>query len=191
MPQQDEETTFTSPSRRRASNQRGSGPHGLNPAWQTMNFGRYRGSLIGSLLINQPDYVNFLLSVSNPDGPLARQVPSIHDLIEIFDAKPYLKSCRGLDCSRSATRVSLYYRRFQPFYWCQQCRPTGQGAAGSKLEIIRSYRDALDYAKAGGGMARLRTEPAAKRKKLIRELAVAKGLRDPGGEREIREFFGG
>jgi len=105
-------------------------------------------------------------------------------LIRIFDAKPFLRNCRGRECTKPATCLSAYGdNSYAARWWCDDCDPYQLGARDGKLSLIKTYHDAFLH-------HNLYHTPKGFLNDLVRNMAVEKGLSHRIGHKEAEEFFG-
>jgi hypothetical protein len=145
-----------------------------------IEFGKHYGTSLEPLVLKDPVYVAWMLSVQEPGRGLQRAVAHARRLIGMFDAKPFVTPCSW---SRPATRCTAYAVCASLAPWCDECDPYSQGAARGKLTEIRTYQDALNL-----GFSN--TAPKRSMKSAVRNLARAKGLPDRVGELDAQQFFG-
>src|SRR5262245_6485942 len=124
-----------------------------------------------------------MLRAEGRTGAFERIQREVRRLIRVFDEKPFVVTCRGDGCDSDATRGSLSQGGVRPIWWCEDCDPSEFGASPSKLYMVESFADAVDYISVWCGDNR---EPL---RILIRELAQAKGLPARVGEQQARMFF--
>ena len=147
-------------------------------------FGKYSDKLVEIVLLKDPNYIAWILGVPNPKGRMLLIKSEIQRLIRIFDAKPFLRNCRGRDCTRLATRLSVYFDDvYHPMYWCEDCDPSQMGARDGQLSMVKTYQDARLH-------HTLFHTPKSFLKDLVRNMAVEKGLPKRVGEKEAEGFFG-
>lgn len=150
-------------------------------------FGKYAGKSTEILVLKHPDYAFSILGEREATGHFHDIQVEIRRLIQLFDQKPILRPCMcgPCMCGRCATRGTVYKRTVQPYWWCENCDPYRLGASPGKLQIIRSYFDAVDCANMCGAGWR------SAFKILINEMARAKGLPERVGEAQALAFFSG
>jgi hypothetical protein len=107
-----------------------------------VTLGKYKGKSVELLVLKEPDYVNWLLA-QNLSGPLLAVKKRAQSLIAQFDAKPVQKKCSAQTCGNLATRATVYSNNLSPYWWCANCDPYQFGANAGKLQILRTYSDAL------------------------------------------------
>lgn len=146
-----------------------------------VTFGEHKGTSVETLILKEPGYVSWVLSVPNPSGPMRALKAEIERLITIFDGKPFSKVCHG--CQKVATNCSVYrYNTYMPMWWCDNCDPYQSGADAGKLQVISTYRQALGHSKAYST-----TKDALRT--LIKTMAQAKGLPARIGKSQAQAFF--
>jgi hypothetical protein len=145
-------------------------------------FGKHAGKSLEYLILRQPDYVMWMLDQKAATDWFADAKRELRTLIASFDQKPMVIECYA-DCGNCATRGSVGRGFTLPYWWCDACDPCQLGASPSSLVIIRTYLDVVGYVamRCGGRRADLR--------KLIRELAHAKGLPTRAGRDDVVGFF--
>jgi hypothetical protein len=150
-----------------------------------IKFGKYRGKSVESLLLTEPDYAAWICRVDNPTAELLRIRLEIKRLVERFDLKRIVMRCQNPECREFATRCSVYYRAVRPKWWCDKCDPYLAGATPGKLEIIRSYWEVVWYVNACCDDRKMAM------RRLVKELARAKGLPTRAGDAQAIAFFRG
>jgi hypothetical protein len=146
-------------------------------------FGKHIGMSVERLVLTQPDYVVWMLGKEGATGALRQAQQEAGRLVRVFDRKPILEPCRAPGCGNVATRASVYRGSVWPAWWCDTCDPDQLGASPGKLDIIRTYLDAVTYVNVccSGRRQALRV--------IIKELARAKGLPERVGETQAVTFF--
>jgi len=148
-------------------------------------FGRYKGTIVEKIMINQPGYIDWLLR-EGLDDKFKYLLEHINLCIMRFDNKPFAKQCMGTEnkvrCGNIATRISLYPGNLTTYFWCDQCNPYQFGAQKG-LAIISTYRDALDYVHYHCG----NSNPDFRF--LIKQLSELKGLTGRKTSNNILSFF--
>ncbi len=142
-------------------------------------FGEHKGKSVDFVILKEPDYVQWILSMSNANGPLIQVRNEVLRLISIFDSKPFIIKCFGCK-RRPATRLSLAHPTSSPYWWCDVCSHLSMGC-DSHLTIVRTYENALLYSKLFPQSFDL--------KSFILDLAKAKGLPPRVGEPQATNFF--
>jgi hypothetical protein len=150
-----------------------------------VHFGKQKGKLVEELVIKNPDYVSWVLSVPNPTWALAALRDEAQRLIQLFDAKPFIRQCQGEGCANLACRLSVYVdNTSELMWWCAECNPYQMGANGGRLFMVSTYHGAL------GHIRNICGNHKASMIELIRGLAAVKGLPSRSGEKQLMEFFG-
>ena len=109
-----------------------------------ISFGKNKGKTVECLIINDPDYISWLLR-ADANGEVRKAQLYAGSLMRIFDAKPLRKKCDGCNCSAIATRATFYTGNVHPYWWCDNCDPSDQGANPGNLHVVKTYLDALAY----------------------------------------------
>lgn len=147
-----------------------------------ISFGPERGKSVEITMLKRPDFISWTLGAES--GPAAQLALTARSLMVKFDSKPILKSCDGRGCSSQATRCTVYQNNvFTPYWWCDSCDPYSNGALPGKLQVIRTYNDALKH------VTQYCQGSRADCRQLIIELARAKGLPKRVGETQAQAFF--
>ena len=73
-----------------------------------LKFEKYSDKSIEMIILKDPAYVVWILTERNPQGRLAIVKIEVQRLIRIFDAKPFFRNCQGMECTKPATRLTLY-----------------------------------------------------------------------------------
>jgi hypothetical protein len=144
--------------------------------------GKHKDKLMDVIILKEPSYVSWLLDQSAAGGLLAMKNEA-KSLISKFDNKRYTVMCSGHDCMSSATRLSVYLDNVTPFWWCNHCDPYEKGANPGKLQIFSKYSDALHHVK------NYCNGKSTHYKKIIKEMAKAKGLPNRAGDAQAKYFF--
>lgn len=131
-------------------------------------------------ILKSPDEVAATLSQSNLGDPASQEV---RRLIRVFDSKPFVCKCTNANCSKRATRCTVYRGNSDPYYWCDDCDPCSLGASEWKIQAVRTYEEAIDHVtiSCNGRKRDLRD--------IIRKLATAKGLPIKANAGQIAAFF--
>lgn len=146
-----------------------------------INIGKFSGKTTESVLIKEPDYVQWTLDQNNAKDALQVIRKDFIRLMEIFDGKPIKKKC--YKCKEPAQKISFYQGNISPYFWCGTCDPYCQGALSGKLSIITKYRQALSF------VSSTCQGRKSDYKSIIRELAIAKGMPDRITGIEAQSFF--
>src|SRR5262249_23486852 len=148
----------------------------VSPFFQVKNpemylgFGKHCGKMLEAILLEDPGYVLWMLTCRYPKSDLARAREEALRLVELFDAKPILRSCHNPSCNKAATGASLYVYSLAPLWWCQDCSPYQAGVAPGGLHTVSSYGSVVFYIQEiWFGLEYLIG-------RLLRKLAEAKGL---------------
>lgn len=148
-----------------------------------ISFGKHDGKSIEAMVLKEPAYVDWMLRSQNPSSHMAAACEEAQRLIGIFNAKRILRPCTSRDCGNAGARFSVYQENVDLVPWCAGCDPYDLGARSGKLAVIQSYDQAIQYVKSwcsarDGDM-----------RKIIREMASAKGLPSRVGDTQAEEFF--
>jgi len=148
-----------------------------------VGFGKHAAMSVEMLVLKQPDYVRWVLEQATPSGRMRVVQQECQRLIFRFNAKPLVKRCSGNGCTQGATRASVYKDNLTPVWWCDVCDPCQMGADAGKLQIVRTYQDAIIQVDSYcvGNRSDL--------KYLVKALAQAKGLPSRVGEAQAQAFF--
>ena len=105
-------------------------------------------------------------------------------LMPIFDAKPIVKPCLGEGCENNATCLSICRDNIDMLrWWCDDCDPCQQGAARDRIQVLRTYMDALTH------IQQFCNRRKGDCRELIGEIARAKGLPKSYNEARAAKFF--
>lgn len=150
-----------------------------------ITFGKHAGKSLELLILKQPDYIAWMLQQQNAHGAMKRVQEAAKRLMARFDAKPILKDCFGQPAAaHKATRCTVYQNNVTvPHWWCDTCDPYQSGANPGKLQVIRTYEEALAHVTFWCGGR------ASDYKSLVKDLAQAKGLPARVGEKQAAAFF--
>lgn len=137
------------------------------------------------LLLTEPFYVRHVLSFRHTAGASRVLQNEFRRVMAIFNAKPIFKQCSGRGCKRNATRASVYRDNIATRWWCDECDPYQAGASRGKLQMVKTYMDALQHVDAfcGGHVAEY--------KMLVGKLIVAKGLTERVTQARAEAFLPG
>jgi hypothetical protein len=144
--------------------------------------GKHKGKSVKLLVLKDPDYVHWLFG-ENVSGPLLAVKNQAQQLINRFDAKPIQKQCYSSNCSSSAIRATVYGNNISPYWWCANCDPYQSGANNGKLQVLRTYSDALSH------VVLYCASRKSDFREIIKEFAEAKGLPKRVGEQQCAAFF--
>jgi hypothetical protein len=145
---------------------------------------KHAGRSVTLVMLLDPGYINWALSMPRPSGEFIEIQPHIRRLAKMFDVKPYSCACSGPGCSQAPTRVSVYRESLSVMPWCDSCSPLGAGADKWKIAVLRTFAEALVYVTSQCPTPRINYA------KLVRRWAHLKGL--PQGkltERLAADFF--
>jgi hypothetical protein len=148
-----------------------------------INFGKHRGYSTDWLVLNDPGYYWWMCGCCGGAGHFLEAYAEATRLLWHIDAKPFLVTCGGDQCSNQATRVTAYDGVAQLKPWCDSCDPYSTGASPGKLSIIRACRQAMNYVASTTGQS-------SDQKAIINYLAQAKGLPAGADVFERQAFFG-
>lgn len=73
-----------------------------------ITFGKKAGQVVEKVLIDDPDYVLWMLHEPSPRGALASVVRHVSGCLKNLDARKFVQVCAGKACGTTATRLSLY-----------------------------------------------------------------------------------
>jgi hypothetical protein len=148
-----------------------------------VTFGKHSGKSAEMLVLKHPDYAWWMLGVELPTAFLRQVQQELRRLIKVYNDKPIVVPCQAPDCGSTATRGSVSRGAVWPRFWCDECDPYQLGASSGKLQIVRSFEDAICYVNmfCEGRKDMMRI--------LIKELARAKGLPTRVGEQQAEKFF--
>jgi hypothetical protein len=143
------------------------------------NKGKHEGKTFEEVLLKDPAYAQWLIANGAP--AIAKE---FQRLIKVFDKKPMTAPC--VECGSTATRATGYAGSPALFFWCESCDPRRSGASvadPSKLGLVRTFKNAtrhIDDTLNGKNTAKA---------KIVRQLALAKGLPKRAGEDAALAFF--
>lgn len=147
-----------------------------------VTFGKHKGKSLEALVLKEPDYISWLLT-QNATGPMLLAQNEVKALIAKFNKKPMKQKCNGKSCTSLATRITVYRDNVSPYWWCGNCDPYQTGALDGKLQVISDYVSALNHVDLYCGSKK------SDFKKIIKEIAIGKGLPKRVGESQSQEFF--
>jgi hypothetical protein len=130
-------------------------------------FGKYWGIAAEWILLHDPAYVCWMLSVASPKGGLAIFVPEVRRLIAALDARPLLAKCHEHRCLARATRGTLCRGVPEILWWCETCDP---------YFVLRPYTVIRTYLETAQCVGQHALDRNTRQRALILQLAVAKGL---------------
>lgn len=147
-----------------------------------VRFGKHSGKTVEEIVLRDPDYVAWLLRQETPRGQMEAVCAEARRLIWIFDGKPFAARCSS--CEATATRCSIYRGPNHGLRcWCDECDPYSAGAGPGKLEVIRTYADAVRHVTSQCSSGKTDS------RRIIRELAQVKDLPARARLNKIRAFF--
>lgn len=143
---------------------------------------RHRGKLIEKLIITEPVYIGWLLSVGVFPRYRAAE-KHIRWCIKRFDEKPLVVRCQSKGCTHSATRFTLYPNSPIPHYWCDCCQPESDAASLISASTFKEIFHILKVwcAKSNRNFGRM----------LLRDIATAKGMPRTLTEKAVVDWFHG
>lgn len=109
-----------------------------------LNFGKHQGSSVAEIFFKDPGYIRWLMNTTATGQMLAAQKVA-RELVGKFDSKPIDRSCHAVGCGKGASRASIYRDSLDPFWWCETCDPSQAGASDGKIQIIRTFEEALAH----------------------------------------------
>ena len=149
-----------------------------------LKFGKHSDKSVEMIILKEPAYILWILTERNPKGRLLLVKTEAQRLIRIFDAKPFSGNCQGRECTKPATRLTVYADNvYAPMWWCDDCDPYQMGTRDGKLSLIKTYQDALLH------HIQFHT-PKSFLKDLVKTIAAEKGLPKRVGQKDAEEFFG-
>jgi hypothetical protein len=148
-----------------------------------IGFGKHGGHSAAMVVLKDPRYAVWLLGQEGATRMFRETQQEVRQLIGRFDEKPIRTTCASPGCGQRATRASVYAGSVHLMWFCDACDPGQVGASPGKLEILRSYWDAVAYV--GNWCNGRKTDLAV----LIKEMAHARGLPERVGEHQAVAFF--
>ena len=148
-----------------------------------INFGKHSEWSVEMLVLKDPNYVKWIMAQQNPSGRMPAVQQECRRLVNRFDRKPFVERCCSKGCDQWATRASVYKNNINPILWCDACDPYQMGADRGKLQILRTYGEALRHV-----VAHCKGNQGSSRS-LIKAFAQAKGLPHRVGEKQAQAFF--
>lgn len=89
-----------------------------------LKFGKHSDKSVEMTILKDPAYTAWILTVRNPKGRPAIVKIEVHRLIRIFDSKPFVRNCQGRECTKPATRLTVYADNiYAPMWCCDDCDP--------------------------------------------------------------------
>ena len=148
-----------------------------------LSFGKHAEKEIEQLLIQEPQYIQWMMERPAPSGPMLGALKHVHSCLDNFDAKPFLRACSGTNCPSSATRFSIYRGSYSPWFWCSACSPYSLGAIEGRITVGATSLEAVAHVKIyGGTVESLRA--------AVDALVNAKGVPKPRRINTLRLLFG-
>jgi len=136
-----------------------------------VTFGKYKGKTVEYLMINQPDYIKWILTEHEPSGDLATIQNHVLKLIRKFDKKPFIgKSCSSSNCNNTATRFTINKENLTAYWWCDSCEPKHTDIPNDQLQSPIGYKSAIKH------IDLYCNESISAYKTIIQMIATAKGL---------------
>ena len=147
-----------------------------------VTIGKHADKSLELLMIREPGYIQWLRQQA-ASGPLLALKNEAMKLMKRFDSKPFNQVCHGRTCGVGAAKATVYGNSLTPYWWCSSCNPYESGANQGKLQVVRTYAEALHHVElyCSGRKADYVS--------LIRYLAEAKGLPARVGEKQAQFFF--
>lgn len=148
-----------------------------------ITFGKHKGKTVERLVLQEPGYINWLLR-QEALGKMSEVQLHAQNLVSMFDMKQITATCSASGCNRPAVLCTVYSGNVHQIqWWCDQCNPCQLGASASKVQIVRTYKD-----------AELHVDGYCRRRKsalqtLVKEIAEAKGLPGRVTEKAADAFF--
>jgi hypothetical protein len=148
-----------------------------------LQFGKFFGRSIYTIALKEPSYAWWLAHEEAATGKFLAAQEAVRELIRRFNEKSFVMPCQGPKCKNLATRGSVYCGTPRPRWFCDDCNEYQLGASPGKLEVVRTYGDAVQYVdtfcRGDKGFLRI----------LIRELGRARGLPWRVSEAQAAAFF--
>ncbi len=149
-----------------------------------LTFGKYRGVALEHVLLTNPDYIDWMRSEDDPTPLLRAARTEARLLVRIFDRKPFVEKCHSTKCANTATRGTVHGANIQLVCWCAGCNPYQLGADDGRLQIVSRFDDV------SGHVAFHCNGREQDYRRLVRNLAEAKGLMGRVTRESALEFFG-
>jgi len=149
-----------------------------SPQFSMMRFksGKHEGNTTEEVLLKKPDFAQWTIE-RYPESPHGK---AFIRLTQEFDDKPFTADCHG-ECGRKATRATACRDSSVLYFWCDKCDPLSTGAR--QVTIIYTLSGLLRHVDASAGGNR------GLKRRIVRNLAEAKGLPKRVGEAQALEFF--
>ena len=156
--------------------------------WWPFGIHRTMERSIEEVILRYPDYITWWNQQDRYPG-FEWLDEYIAKRIGVFDRKPFNNAkcagkVNGLPCTRPVTLATCYATHSMPAFWCDECDPTQLGATVAKLTTVRTYNEALTHARCCNG-------PMTAQRDIIKNMAIAKGLKKPFTEKKIFRFLHG
>lgn len=141
-----------------------------------------KGKHLEQVMFIDPYYIEWMLSLTNPNDALVFYTGEVWKLMAIFDNKSYIKKCNK--CTSLANRYSLIIGSRSIMYWCNECDYTNTGGEPNSIICIKTYFETLRFIK--------KNTPGRKSdfKAIITNIAKAKGLNKVTDKLCCLDFFG-
>jgi len=111
-----------------------------------ITIGKYKGKSVEYLMINQPDYIKWILEQHDVSGELATIQKHISQLIRKFDKKPFKgQSCSSNECNKSATKFTINKQNLDPYWWCDACEPKYPDISSDQLPSNIEYLSIIQH----------------------------------------------
>lgn len=148
-----------------------------------ITFGKHTGKSSEILVLKHPEYIHWLLQQKNTHGAMRTLQAEVRNLIQEFNGKAIKEKCWCSSCKSEVVRMSVYKEKLDPYWWCANCDPYQAGAVSGKLSIFGDYESALLHVQL------YCKGKQSEQRKIIKSLAVAKGLPVRSGEKQAIDFF--
>jgi hypothetical protein len=149
-----------------------------------ITFGIHKGKTAEFLMINQPDYIKWILTQHEPSSTFATIQKHITQLIRKFDNKPFKdKSCSSNNCNHSATKFTICESDLNPHWWCNSCEPIHADIPNDQLQSPVGYMSAIKHIDV------YCNKQTFAYKSIINMIAEAKGLSANANELKLNMFF--
>ena len=138
--------------------------------------------MLERILLTKPDYIRWILTVSEPDWKLQHLREEVRRLAIIFDRKPLLCKCRGIGCGKPCTRLSIPDHGYSIHYFCDDCPPEVIIDYAVELEFVYDFVSAVN-------LENKHREGYFGPDSPLLSLAYAKGLKKTLYDSDLEAFF--